>query len=126
MLRACLQLLRPANVATALADVLAGFAIAGLGNRAALPCLPPAPARPYAAGIVLNDVFDREIDRLERPERPIPSGRIRTSHAAILGAGLLVLGVGAASAAYTTALFVALAIAVCVLLYDAWDKRHGA
>ena len=30
----------------------------------------------YAAGVVLNDVFDLEIDRHERPERPIPSGRI--------------------------------------------------
>ena len=126
MLRACLQLLRPANVATALADVLAGFAIAGLGNRAALPWLLLATAALYAGGIVLNDVFDREIDRLERPERPIPSGRIRTAHAAALGAGLLVVGVGAAAAANTTALIVALAIAACVLLYDAWGKRHAA
>jgi 4-hydroxybenzoate polyprenyltransferase len=73
VLRACLQLLRPANVTTALADVLAGFAIAGLGNRAALPWLLLATAALYAGGIVLNDVFDREIDKLERPDRPIPS-----------------------------------------------------
>jgi 4-hydroxybenzoate polyprenyltransferase len=125
MLRACLQLLRPANVATALADVLAGFAIAGLGNRACLPWLLLATAALYAGGIVLNDVFDREIDRLERPERPIPSGRIPVAHAAALGAGLLALGVAAAAAANTTALMVALAIAACVLLYDAWGKRHA-
>ena len=126
MLRAYLQLLRPANVATALADVLAGFAVAGLGNRAALPWLLLATAALYAGGIVLNDVFDRELDRVERPERPIPSGRIRATHAAALGAGLLALGVGAAAAANTTALMVALAIAACVLLYDAWGKRHAA
>ena len=30
----------------------------------------------YAAGIVLNDVFDYEIDRVERPGRPLPSGRV--------------------------------------------------
>ena len=125
MLRACLQLLRPANVATALADVLAGFAIAGLGNRPSLPWLLLSTAALYAGGIVLNDVFDREIDRLERPERPIPSGRIRVAHAAALGAGLLGLGIAAAAAANTTALIVALAIAACVLLYDAWGKRHG-
>jgi 4-hydroxybenzoate polyprenyltransferase len=125
MLRACLQLLRPANVATALADVLAGFAIAGLGNRAALPWLLLATAALYAGGIVLNDVFDREIDRLERPERPIPSGRVSVAQAAALGAGLLVVGVAAAAAANTTALMMALAIAGCVLLYDAWGKRHA-
>src|SRR5215213_5958422 len=64
MLRAVLQLLRPANVATALADVLAGFALAGLGNRSALPWLLLATAALYAGGIVLNDVFDRELDRI--------------------------------------------------------------
>jgi uncharacterized membrane protein len=126
MLRAWLQLLRPANVTTALADVLAGFAIAGLGNRAALPWLLLATAALYAGGIVLNDVFDREIDRLERPERPIPSGRIRVAQAAALGAGLLTVGVAAAAAANATALMVALAIAGCVLLYDGWGKRHAA
>ena len=126
MLRACLQLLRPANVATALADILAGFAIAGLGNRPALPWLLLATAALYAGGIVLNDVFDREIDRLERPERPIPSGRIPVAYAAALGAGLLALGVAAAAAANTMALMMALAIAGCVLLYDAWGKRHAA
>ena len=57
-----------------------------------------------------------------------PSRRagIRTSHAATLGAGLLIVGVAAAAAANTTALVVALAIAACVLLYDAWGKRHAA
>jgi 4-hydroxybenzoate polyprenyltransferase len=126
MLRAFLQLLRPANVATALADVLAGFALAGLGNRAALPWLLLATAALYAGGIVLNDVFDRDLDRRERPERPIPSGRIAVTHAAVLGAGLLALGVMAAGMANATALLVAMAIAGCVLLYDAWGKRHVA
>jgi 4-hydroxybenzoate polyprenyltransferase len=125
MLRAFLQLLRPANVATALADVLAGFAIAGLGNRASLPWLLLSTAALYAGGIVLNDVFDRDVDRLERPERPIPSGRIRAAHAAALGGVLLALGIATAAAANTTALMVALAIAACVLLYDAWGKRHA-
>ena len=125
MLRTYLQLLRPANVATALADVLAGFAIAGLANRPALPWLLLATAALYAGGIVLNDVFDRDIDRRERPERPIPSGRIPTAHAALLGGGLLAVGIGAAAAVNRTALFVALAIAGSVLLYDAWGKRHA-
>jgi 4-hydroxybenzoate polyprenyltransferase len=125
MLRAYLQLLRPANVATALADVLAGFAIAGLANRPALPWLLLATAALYAGGIVLNDVFDRDIDRVERPERPIPSGRIPTARAAALGGGLLAVGVGAAAAVNRTALLVALAIAGCVLLYDWWGKRHA-
>ena len=30
----------------------------------------------YASGTALNDVFDFEVDRAERPGRPLPSGRV--------------------------------------------------
>ena len=126
MLRGVLELLRPANVATALADVLAGFAVGGLRNGRTLPWLLLATACLYAGGVVLNDVFDRHIDRAERPERPIPSGRVPLALAAGIGATLLVLGVAAAAAANGAAGRVALAIAACVLLYDAWGKRYAA
>lgn len=123
-MRGYLDLLRPANVATALADVLAGFALAGLHNPRALPWLLAATMCLYAGGIVLNDFFDRDLDRIERPERPIPSGRVPARAAAIMGSLLLVAGVVCASAATRTASIVALAIAGFVLLYDAWGKRH--
>jgi 4-hydroxybenzoate polyprenyltransferase len=119
---AILQLVRPANVATALADVLAGYAVAG-GGHAGLGWLLLATACLYAGGIVLNDVFDREIDRAERPERPIPSGRILWKTAALAGALLLAAGTVFAAMANATALAVAVAIAAAVLLYDAWTKR---
>ena len=41
-----------------------------------LLCLLVASGCLYTAGMVLNDVFDYEIDRHERPFRPLPSGRI--------------------------------------------------
>jgi 4-hydroxybenzoate polyprenyltransferase len=126
MLRAYLELLRPANVATALADVLAGFAVAGLSNRAALPWLLAATACLYAGGVVLNDYFDRDLDRLERPERPIPSGRVPARAAGWLGAALLVAGVFFASRANATAAMVALAVGGLVLFYDAAGKRLAA
>jgi len=125
MLRAYLELLRPANVTTALADVLAGFAVAGLSNRAALPGLLVSTACLYAGGVVLNDVFDRELDRVERPERPIPSGRVIVTHAGLLGAGLLGAGVVAAAQATGQAATIAMGIAALVLFYDAVGKRHS-
>jgi 4-hydroxybenzoate polyprenyltransferase len=124
-LRGYVELLRPANVATALADVLAGFAIAGLGNPQALPWLLTATACLYAGGVVLNDVFDREIDASERPERPIPSGRVPVANAATLGAVLLMAGIGTAHQATREAGLVAIGIAGLVLVYDAWAKRHA-
>ena len=125
MPRAYLELLRPANVATAIADVLAGFAVAGLRRPEDLPWLLLSSCGLYAGGVVLNDVFDRDIDRIERPERPIPSGRVGVASAAALGGGLLALGVAAGAAASPTAGALALAIALLVLLYDAWGKRHA-
>ena len=47
----------------------------------------------YWAGMVLNDVFDVEKDREERPERPIPSGKISLPAARALGFGLLLAGI---------------------------------
>ncbi len=78
----------------------------------------------YAGGVVLNDVFDREIDRIERPERPIPSGRVPAKTVAILGASLLGAGILSATQATRTAAIVATLIAAFVLLYDAWGKRQ--
>ena len=124
MLRGYLELLRPANVVTAIADVLAGYAVAGRSHPQALPWLVGATMCLYAGGVVLNDFFDRRLDATERPERPIPSGRVSASSAAALGTTLLVVGVVAASQATRDALFVAVAIAASVVLYDARSKRH--
>jgi 4-hydroxybenzoate polyprenyltransferase len=124
VLRAYVELLRPPNVMTAVADVLAGFAVAGLGNGRALPWLLTATACLYASGVVLNDYFDRRLDAVERPERPIPSGRVAPSGAAVLGAALLVSGVGAASQATRAAALTALVMAALIVLYDAWGKRQ--
>lgn len=121
---AFLQLLRPANVATALADVLAGYAVAGVAVDSRLVWLLAATACLYAGGVVLNDVFDRHLDAVERPERPIPSGRISAATGGILGAGLLLAGVSLAFAAGAAAGLVGLATAVVVVLYDAWGKHQ--
>ncbi|HXW06768.1 MAG TPA: UbiA-like protein EboC [Vicinamibacterales bacterium] len=125
-IRAWLELLRPPNVVTALADVLAGFSIAGLQDAAELPWLLVATACLYGGGVVLNDVFDRHLDAVERPERPLPSGRVRVSTAAALGAGLLTGGVLSASAAGRSPAQIAAAIAVLVVVYDAWGKHQAA
>jgi 4-hydroxybenzoate polyprenyltransferase len=125
VLRGYLELVRPANVTTALADVLAGYAVAGLGQPRALPWLLLSTAGLYAGGIVLNDFFDRRLDAVERPERPIPSGRVPARAAAVFGGTLLAAGIIAASAATGPSGLIALAIACAVLAYDAAAKQHA-
>ena len=131
---AYLQLLRPANVVTAWADVLAGAAVAGVAvtladgavfpQGAALGWLLVATTGLYGGGIVLNDVFDASVDADERPERPLPSGRASRRGAAVLGGGLLLLGIGAASRATGASALLAVGIAGGAVAYDGWAKDH--
>jgi 4-hydroxybenzoate polyprenyltransferase len=122
--RAYLALLRPPNLVTAVADVLAGYAVAGLGHHDALAWLIVATVCLYGGGVVLNDFFDRRLDARERPERPIPSGRVAAAHAAALGGSLLAVGVVAAACASRQAGAIALGIAGLAAIYDAWGKHH--
>ena len=50
----------------------------------------------YTAGMILNDVADLEVDRRERPERPLPSGAV--SRTAALAAFCALSGAGRAAA----------------------------
>ena len=120
---AYLGLMRPANVMTALADVLAGAFAAGGSERLAWLLL--ATAALYAGGVALNDVFDASLDRRERPERAIPSGRASLGGAAALGSGLLLLGVAAAGLASWAAMGLACATAAAILAYNGWAKHQG-
>ena len=43
----------------------------------------------YSAGMIINDWIDRDIDAVERPSRPIPSGRVKAADAKILGTVML-------------------------------------
>jgi 4-hydroxybenzoate polyprenyltransferase len=125
-----LRLTRPANIVTAIADILAGAAIAGYGGgMAELPSvllLILATIGLYGGGVVFNDVFDAALDRVERPERPIPSGLISASEGTLLGSSLLIVGVAAAFwlSPYPSG-SIAFAIAIAALVYDKWGKHHS-
>jgi len=44
------------------------------------------------SGMVINDIYDIEIDKINRPERPIPRGVITLKHAKYLFVGVLSIG----------------------------------
>lgn len=127
--RAVAELLRLANVFTAVADVWMGLilTIGGLHGIAAVG-ITTASALLYLAGMVLNDLFDRTLDATERPERPLPSGRVSVATARLLGWSLL--GAGLAAGWGTAVLeenlapgIMASLLASFVVLYDAWAKK---
>lgn len=134
-IRACLELMRPANIVTAFADILAGFSAVGgmilitssgiVVDPAVLTWLLIATFGLYGGGIVFNDVFDAELDAKERPERAIPSSRISRAEASILGISLFVLAVISAYQVSMTAVGLSLFIILCALIYDAKAKHSS-
>lgn len=125
-LRAWAELLRVSALFSVPGDALAGAAAVGRrpGRGTALAigaslCL-------YEAGMALNDWADRDEDAVDRPHRPIPSGRI--SPAAALGAAgvLTAAGLALAARAGRPALTVATGLAATVWAYDLHLKHTKA
>lgn len=126
-----LVLVRPANIITAISDVIAGLAIAGLLSTLTIPDQPfdlifliLSTIGLYAGGIVFNDVFDLELDRLERPERILPSGLISSRQAIFYGISLLGIGIVMAFLTNPRSGIIALLITACALVYDRFGKHH--
>lgn len=102
-IRAWLQLARIANLPTATANVAAGAilptAFDGTWNgwltTKLVVIASIMSAFLYTSGMILNDAFDTHIDSVERPDRPIPSGRITRSAAFKAGYGLMGFAIAA-------------------------------
>lgn len=132
------QLVRLPNTFTVIADVTAGFLLVALGPTPPmrLVVVVLAAIALYWAGMILNDVFDLEKDRRERPQRPLPAGRIPLSHAKFAGwwllvGGALVAGLAgflphASTASTWRPAIVAVVLAVMIVLYDGPLKRTAA
>ncbi|PWK25220.1 4-hydroxybenzoate polyprenyltransferase [Arcicella aurantiaca] len=126
-----LQLMRPANLITAIADIMAGLSIAkfvfstdALSLQTIL-LLSLSTVGLYGGGVVFNDVFDAELDAIERPERAIPSGKVSKQNATLLGSILLILGVFCAFLVSFNSMVIAIVVAILALVYDKFGKHHA-
>jgi 4-hydroxybenzoate polyprenyltransferase len=127
---AWLQLMRLPNVFTAVADVAMGFLVTHRDLQPAqyFAMLTIASCLLYLSGMVLNDVFDAEVDAREQPNRPIPSGRISLRAATAVGWAMLPSGVLVAWFASFAARdwrpgVIVTILAACVVSYDRILKR---
>lgn len=120
---AFVRITRPHNAVVAGFTALIGYLVAT--GTLILPSLLLAAvvALITAAGNVINDVYDIDIDRINRPDRPIPSGAISLSGAKIYAVALFAGGIALATLTTALCLLIALANALILILYAAWLKR---
>jgi len=78
-----------------------------------------------ASALILNDVFDLEVDRVNAPERPIPSGVVSIREAKGLSVPVTLGGLAAALAISTSTLAFGVFIWVVGFLYNWKFKRSG-
>lgn len=126
-----LQLIRLPLLPSALGNICLGALSAGLSQSDSLNfiLLLFSSAFLYASGMVWNDYFDAGIDAIERPDRPIPSGKISPKNAAIFAIILMAMGIACALSIELlrgfsgTTLIIALAIVFFIFAYDGGGKN---
>ncbi|MCD7436785.1 UbiA family prenyltransferase [Streptomyces lincolnensis] len=124
--RAWAELLRLPALFTVPGDALAGAAAtSGRANRRTLLAIGSSLCL-YEAGMALNDWADRVEDAVERPHRPLPSGRVHPTAALAAACAFTGAGLSLAACAGRPALTVAVPLAATVWAYDLSLKHTAA
>ncbi len=77
------------------------------------------------SALILNDYFDIEVDKINAPERPLPSGDVTPTEAIWLAVAASTLGLATALALGIKALLLALFLWVISFLYNWRFKQSG-
>ena len=126
--RGLLDLMRPVNCA------MIGFAVI----VGAFVSRPPS-VSPYqlafgfltgfficAYSMAVNDIYDLEVDRVNRPDRPIPGGRVSVRDATRLSYGVLAIGLACSILSLVPlAVVIAAAYAALSWIYNSRAKKTG-
>ena len=129
-MRGYIDLLRPLNCVVAAFAILIGAAVAvGPGNIGG-SALQVAVAGLVGflftgAGNALNDYFDRDVDKVNHPARPIPSGRVSPSNARGIAATLFIASALLSVFAGWLASLIVIVNLAAMLLYELRLKKHG-
>lgn len=78
-----------------------------------------------AASMVVNDFYDREIDAINEPNRPIPRGDVNPKEALVFALVLNIIGLGAAFQTNTASLIVAVIAWIISIIYITEGKGTG-
>ena len=127
-LRTYAELLRVSNLPTVLPNVLTGCALGAGADEMpwqVVALCAGGVALLYLGGMALNDAADAEIDAVERPGRPIPSGRVCPAAAYRVAAFALAAGWAMLAATGTGAAITGGALVVVIVGYDLLHQRQA-
>lgn len=130
-----MKLGRVSNLPTVWTNVLTGLALASASGTQLHPYTVMfsllAITFAYLAGMLLNDVFDVDFDKLHQQDRPIANGEVALKTVVFVALTLLVCSVSTtliaahiAGQSLGQACFSVLALIGCILLYNAWHKNN--
>jgi 4-hydroxybenzoate polyprenyltransferase len=123
-----LLLIRVPNLFTVPSNILAGyFATISTANADVdqLLSLIVSSVLLYVSGIVLNDYFDINVDRKERPSRPLASGRITKRSALLLAVISIVAGNILALSASWISFIISGSLTLVIFAYNYRLKRNA-
>lgn len=116
--RGLVELTRPGNALMAGGLTLIGaFVAGGLDAPSAATFAVVATMCATGAGNGINDYFDRDIDAINRPDRPIPRGSVSPREALWFSVGLFVVAVGLTLLLPLLAIAIALVNLVALVTY---------
>jgi 4-hydroxybenzoate polyprenyltransferase len=125
--------MRLSNAPTVITNVLvgcaAGAAMPGGGSSPfvrTVTVISAAMLLMYTGGMAMNDAVDAGTDAVERPLRPIPSGRISRAAAWAFAAGSLAAGAALCAIMALPALLLGLTLAGSIAFYNAIHRRTAA
>ena len=127
-LLAYLELARPLNGIIAFISAWLGGVFASQGNvenlaNIRLLLVSISALVLLSAGNAINDYCDYEIDRINRPRRPLPSGRIRRINALIFATVLTAIGIWLGTLINRNATGIAILVFVALVSYAFYFKR---
>jgi 4-hydroxybenzoate polyprenyltransferase len=120
-----LKLLRISNVFTVPPDIIVGFLAVSINFSFStgypvsdLVILIFSSIFLYLGGLVSNDLFDIKADRLERPTRPLPSGKIKKTNALLITILMFSLGIILAAFVNHISLGISILLLVGIVSYN--------
>jgi 4-hydroxybenzoate polyprenyltransferase len=129
MLGQYLLLIRAPNLFTVPSNILSGYfatTLLGDANITQLLSLIFSSIFLYVAGIILNDYFDINVDRKERPNRPLASGQITKRSALLIATSSIVAGNVLSWSVSWNSFIISFCLTIVIFIYNYWLKRNRA